>query len=353
MLLCHSVMISSIHLTVVTRFLIIIGLILLGISVSACIQAGSEEPPQVAAPTIAATPTNAPTIQPTDTPTSTPTASSTDVPTSTPTLTPTPTTTPTSAPTPGPTPDGVVRTARVPILMYHYISEPPADAHPYRVGNSLSPETFAAHLDFLQAEGFTTIPLKDFISYLSTGSPELPDKPIILSFDDGYEDNFLNAFPALAERGMMGTFFIITDFADQAETDEIYKNYANWEQLAEMADGGMEIGAHSRNHPNLAGKDLDYLVWQALGSKEAIEANIGAHPHILSYPAGSYDQLVIDVFRSAHFWGAVITQQGVVHSSDGDNPFKLRRVRISNTTGVPQLEALLNYDWPSDAQAAN
>ena len=267
----------------------------------------------------------------------------------TPTVAPSPTDVPMSAPTP----DGVARTALVPILMYHYISEPPAGAHPYRVGNSLSPETFAAHLDFLQAEGYTTIPLKDLISHLATGAPDLPEKPIILSFDDGYEDNFLNALPALAERGMMGTFFIITDFADQAETDEIYVNYANWEQLKEMADAGMEIGSHSRNHPNLAGKDLDYLVWQALGSKEAIEANIGDHPHILSYPAGTYDQLVIDVFRSAHFWGAVTTQQGVVHTSKGDDPFKFKRVRISNATGVPQLEALLNYDWPSDAQAAN
>ncbi len=230
--------------------------------------------------------------------------------------------------------------------MYHYISEPPADAHPYRTGNSLAPETFAAHLDYLQDEGYTTIYLKDIISHLVTGSPKLPEKPIVLTFDDGYEDNYLNALPALTERDMTGTFFIITDFADQAETDEIYSNYANWDQLKEMADAGMEIGSHSRNHPNLAGQDLDYLVWQALGSQEAIEANIGEHPHILSYPAGSYDQLVIDVFRSAHFWGAVTTQQGVMQSSEGDDPFELKRVRISNTTGVPQLEALLNYDWP-------
>ncbi len=179
-----------------------------------------------------------------------------------------------------------------------------------------------------------------------TGRPDLPEKPIVLTFDDGYEDNYLNALPALVERDMIGTFFVITDFADQAETDEVYVNYANWNQLKEMAEAGMEIGSHSRNHPNLAGQDPDYLVWQALGSQEAIEANIGEHPHILSYPAGSYDQLVIDVFRSAHFWGAVTTQQGVMQSSEGDDPFELKRVRISNTTGVPQLEALLNYEWP-------
>ena len=329
-------------LQILARLFIILVLMIIGIGVSACIQVGSGDTPAVSAPTISATPT----VQPTNTPTPVPTSTPSPTASPTPTITPTPTTSPTPAPTPGPTPDGVARTARVPILMYHYISDPPPGAHPYRVGNSLAPETFAAHLDYLQAEGYTTIPLKDLISHLATGSPELPEKPTILTFDDGYEDNYLNAFPALAERDMMGTFFIITDFANQAETDETYKNYANWEQLAEMADGGMEIGSHSRNHPNLAGKDLDYLVWQALGSKEAIEANIGYHPHILSYPAGSYDQLVIDVFRSAHFWGAVTTQQGVEHSSEGDDPFELKRVRISNTTGVPQLEALLDYDWP-------
>lgn len=227
--------------------------------------------------------------------------------------------------------------------MYHYISQPPPDAHPYRVGNSLAPETFVAHLDYLQAQGYTPIPLKDLISYLAAGHPTLPARPIVLTFDDGYEDNYLNAFPALVDRGMTATFFIITDYANRAGKDT-FAAYADWPQLAEMAAAGMEIGSHSVDHPDLAGKDLDYLVYQALRSSETIEAAIGAHPHILSYPAGSYDQQVIDVFRSAHFWGAVTTVQGDLH--DSDHLMELKRLRISNETGVPQLAALLDYDWP-------
>ncbi len=280
-----------------------------------------------ASPTSA--PTNTPTLAP---PTSTSTPSPTPIPS------PTSTPTPIPPPTPGPTPDGVLRTARVPILMYHYISEPPPAADIYRKDLSVSPETFAAHLDYLQAQGYTTLHLKDLLSYLATGKPELPEKPVILTFDDGYEDNYLNAFPSLAQRGMTGTFFIITDFATQDRP-----GYANWQQLSEMAAAGMEIGSHSRDHPNLAGKDLDYLVWQALGSAETIEANTGAHPHILAYPAGSYDQLVIDVFRSAHYWGAVTTQQGVIQRSD--KPFELKRVRMRNTTGVEELANLLQAPW--------
>ncbi len=265
-------------------------------------------------------------------PTQTPTA------TASPTVTPTPTITPTSTPTAGPTPDGVLRTARVPILMYHYISTPPPGADIYRQDLSLAPEAFTAQLDYLAAQGYTTIPLKDLLSYLATGRPELPAKPIILTFDDGYEDNYLNAFPALKARGMTGTFFIITDFATQKR-----EGYATWDQLDEMVASGMEIGSHSRDHPNLAGKDVDYLVWQALGSKETIEANTGSHPHILAYPGGTYDKLTIDVFRSAHYWGAVTTQQGDLQRSD--RLFELKRIRIRNTTDVPKLKALLAYQW--------
>lgn len=228
--------------------------------------------------------------------------------------------------------------------MYHYISTPPTGAGPYRVGNSLPPDVFNAHLDYLQEQGYTTITLKHLISYLATGRPPLPPKPIVLTFDDGYRDNYENAFPALQRHGMTGTFFVITDFATQAASDPAYALYATWDQWREMAAAGMEIGSHSRNHPDLAGKDLDYLVWQALGSKETIAAQIGYHPRILAYPAGSYDQFVIDVFRSANFWGAVTTQQGVWQ--DSEHLFEIKRLRISYETGVAQLEALLNYDWP-------
>lgn len=312
----------------------VLTLALAGLLAAAC---SRPTPAAVAAATLPppATPTPAPSPTPSAVP-----ASPTPRPTATPqpTPTPSPTATPTPAPTPGPTPDGVLRTARVPILMYHYVSEPPLDADIYRTDLSVSPETFAAHLDYLQAEGYTTLGLKDLLSYLATGRPELPEKPVILTFDDGYEDNYLNAFPALAERGMTGTFFIITDFATQDRP-----GYADWQQLSEMAAAGMEIGSHSRDHPDLAGKDVDYLVWQALGSHETIEANTGAHPRVLSYPAGSYDQRVIDVFRSAHYWGAVTTQQGVIQRSD--QPFELKRVRIRNTTGVEQLANLLQAPW--------
>jgi len=292
-------------------------------------------------PTVTVTPTATATFTPTATPTSTPT------PTITPTATATstPTVTPTPTPTPGPTPDGQFRSARVPILMYHYISTPPADADAYRRGLSLPPEVFAQHLDFLQEQGYTTIHLQDLISYLQRGEPPLPEKPIILTFDDGYRDNYENAFPILKDHGMVGTFFVITDFADRAAEDPAYARYATWDMWKEMYDASMEIGSHSRDHPNLRGQDEDFLVWQALGSSQTIAANLGQPPRVLAYPTGSYDEDVIRVFHAAGFWGAVTTQPGVEH--DNQHLFELKRLRILAETEVPQLAALLAY-WEKD-----
>jgi len=111
-------------------------------------------------------------------------------------------------------PDGAQRQIRVPVLMYHYLSVPPANADIYRKDLSVAPELFAQHLDRIRAEGYTTITPYDFIAALQTGTP-LPEKPVLITFDDGYRDNYENAFPLLRERGMVATFFVVTDFFDE------------------------------------------------------------------------------------------------------------------------------------------
>jgi peptidoglycan/xylan/chitin deacetylase (PgdA/CDA1 family) len=251
--------------------------------------------------------------------------------------TPTPDGSPSTAAPPLPTPDGVARTAYVPILMYHYLSEPPADADIYRLDLSVTPDLFAAHLDAMQAAGYTTISLYDLLDHLVQGTP-LPDKPVIITFDDGYRDNYKNAFPRLRERGMQATFFVVTDFIDEGRPQ-----YMTWDMAREMLAGGMSIESHGRNHVTLKGQDDDYLVWQALGSLETIEYELGARPRFVSYPAGEYDQRTIDIFHSANYWAGVTTVQGATHSSD--DLFQLRRVRVRGTTTPEELLALLEVDW--------
>ncbi len=241
------------------------------------------------------------------------------------------------SPDPGPTPDGVLRTARVPILMYHYVSEPPEDADVYRLDLSVPPELFAAQLDRIQAEGYTTISLEQLLRHLVQGAP-LPEKPVVITVDDGYRDNYENAFPLLRERGMTAAFFIITDFIDEGRPE-----YLTWDMVREMHAAGMTIGSHGRNHVSLKDQDTDYLIWQALGSLETIQYELGERPWFVSYPGGEYDQATIDIFKSANYWAGLTTIQGATHRSD--DLFQLRRVRVRGTTTPDDLARLLALDW--------
>lgn len=252
--------------------------------------------------------------------------------------TPTPNVSTLQAPRPPePTPDGAVRVAHVPILMYHYLSAPPADADAYRLDLSVAPELFASHLDRMLADGYTTINLYDLLEHLTNGSP-LPPKPVIITFDDGYRDNYENALPLLSARGMKATFFVVTDFIDEERPD-----YLTWDMARAMLAAGMSVEAHSRNHASLKGRDNDFLVWQALGCKETIEAELGVRPRFVSYPAGEYDQATMDLFKSADYWGGITTKQGASHTLD--KVFEITRVRVRGTTTADELARLLALDW--------
>ena len=250
---------------------------------------------------------------------------------------PAPTATPQPAPTAAPTPDGTMRTVRVPVLMYHYLSVPPPGANIYRQDLSVSPELFAAHLDAMQQAGYIAISPYDLLAHLTQGAA-LPDKPVLITFDDGYRDNYENAFPLLRERNMTAAFFVVTDFIDEQRPE-----YFTWDMLREMSAAGMSIESHGRNHVSLAGKDADYLIWQALGSLETIHYELGVRPRFVSYPAGEYDHNVTDIFHSAGYWAGFTTMQGATHNSD--DLFQLRRVRVRGTTTPEELLRLLALDW--------
>jgi peptidoglycan/xylan/chitin deacetylase (PgdA/CDA1 family) len=234
-------------------------------------------------------------------------------------------------------PDGVERSLRVPVLMYHYLSLPPAGADIYRKDLSVAPDLFAQHLDRMRAEGFTTITPYQFVAALETGAP-LPEKPVLITFDDGYRDNYENAFPALRDRGMVATFFVVTDFIDAQRPE-----YLTWEMVRTMYAGGMSVESHGRNHASLQRRDQDYLVWQALGSLETIQYEVGVRPRFVSYPAGEYDANTIALFESAGYWAGFTTKQGATHNST--RPFELTRVRVRGTTSPDELIRLLNTDW--------
>lgn len=241
---------------------------------------------------------------------------------------------PTVAPTPTdvPLPDE----AEVPILMYHYVSELPPNADVYRQDLTVSPEAFEAQLQYLDEADYHPITLTDLYLYLTEGYP-LPKNPIVLTFDDGYRDAYEVVFPKLLEHGFPATFFVLATPAHYES-----EAYLTWSQMEEMSRAGMDIQAHGRDHVDLRGRSYDFLVYQTLGIKEAIEHHTDRIPRFFCYPSGRWDDDVVDVLQSAGYWGAVTTEWGRMHTRE--DLFEMARLRVHGGESLGSFVATLEGD---------
>src|SRR5262249_10543109 len=153
---------------------------------------------------------------------------------------------------------------RVPILLFHHIDQQLGKWH-------VSPRRFEQDLAYLSKAGYHTISLDTYMDALQKGAA-LPDKPIILTFDDGYRDNYDNAFPLLKKYGMTGTFYIVTGRVGN-------KNFVTWDDLTAMHNAGMEIGAHTVDHPFLTRLPPLTAFGEIWLSKLALEVHLGIPIH--------------------------------------------------------------------------
>lgn len=220
-------------------------------------------------------------------------------------------------------------TIRVPTLMYHYISAPPADADISLRVLAVSPAHFLQQMQWLKTHGYTSI-TPDMLSEALLKGTKLPPKSVLLTFDDGYIDAYTNAFPILKQFGFVGTFFIVTDWVDQGRS-----GYLNWAQIKEMAQAGMSIEAHSRTHENMSGRDKAWLDNEIVGSMNAIETHIGARPRFFAYPAGRYDLNTLKAIRAAGLTAAFSTRSTVSNSTA--DMLTLPRLRVRGSSTVAEI----------------
>ena len=238
-----------------------------------------------------------------------------------------------------PAPDGVLRSADVPILMYHYISASLSAQDRIRYGLSVPPEMFEAQLKLLRDNGYTTVTLRDVYEYLAAGTP-LPDKPIVLTFDDGYVDNYTNAFPILQKYGMIGTFFVLTGPADDGDPA-----YLSWDMIQEMSSAGMDIQLHSRDHLDMRNRSYDWLVFQIIGGRQSIEGHTDKPVIFMAYPSGKVDANVQRFLSSTNFWAAVTTASGSRHVLK--DALNWDRVRVSGQLRLQDFARLMGINTTS------
>jgi poly-beta-1,6-N-acetyl-D-glucosamine N-deacetylase len=185
--------------------------------------------------------------------------------------------------------------ARVPVIMYHDIRAKK------EVFFDVTPQEFEAALQSIQKQGLTPISVDQLLTHLRTGLP-LPEKPILLTFDDGYAGQYEFVYPLLKKYQYPGVFSIYTDKLDK----KLGRPGITWEQLKEMAaDPLVTISAHSVTHP----KDVsqlpdDKLQYEVRQSKKILEERLGVEIHVFTYPEGNYDARVTKFIEAAGYWGA-------------------------------------------------
>lgn len=202
----------------------------------------------------------------------------------------------------------------IPILMYHSISD--ADSN----NNLLMPPAmFKEQMIWLKSNNFTAMTLGEAVTSMETG--KVPKRPVILTFDDGYVDNYTVAYPILKESGLKGTFFIITSMIDTSTS------YMNSDMLKEMSNNGMSIENHTHHHFDLPTGSIENQKATIKKGQEILKEKVGVESKFLCYPTGKYTKDTISVLDNLGVKAAVTTKGGIAHIGNG--LYELRRVRMS------------------------
>jgi peptidoglycan/xylan/chitin deacetylase (PgdA/CDA1 family) len=218
---------------------------------------------------------------------------------------------------------------RVPILMYHYIRVNPDPRDRLGFALSVTPSDFVAQMDWLSANGYHPITLRDLHAYLF-GAAGLPSRPVILTFDDGYEDFYTTALPVLIRHDFKAVSYVVSGFIGRSA-------YMSATQIREADRADIEIGSHTVDHADLSRQSFDGLRYQISGSKRALEELLG-HP-VLSfcYPSGKYNSSAVAVVQQAGYSDATTTGYGFVRAADGR--FLWGRLRVSGGESLGDFAA--------------
>ncbi|HEY9879838.1 MAG TPA: polysaccharide deacetylase family protein [Leptolyngbyaceae cyanobacterium] len=193
------------------------------------------------------------------------------------------------------------RLARVPIVMYHDVLTKP------EVFFDLTPEQLETQLKEIVARGLTPVSLDQVVQHLRMGTP-LPEKPILLTFDDGYAGHFEHVYPLLKKYQMPAVFSI---FPGKLDGKVAGRSTITWQQLKEMAsDPLITIASHSVTHPpNLTQVSDDQLRHEVVDSKSRLEAELGIPIKYFTYPAGYYDKRVEAAVAEAGYLAALTMRE--------------------------------------------
>ncbi|MEU6356036.1 polysaccharide deacetylase family protein [Streptomyces sp. NPDC047072] len=226
--------------------------------------------------------------------------------------------------------------APVPILMYHAVSADPSDAT--RV-LSVSPEAFERQMEIIADLGLTPVKTADLAARWRHGRP-LPERPVLITFDDGYDGVHRHALPVLAKHGFTATVFVSTGWLrGPYDTGGGLDTMLDWDQVRELAAADVEIGGHTHTHPQLDQLDDTALRHELIHSKEIVTDELGTVPLSLAYPYGYSSRRVREAVRETGYAQALAVNNGLARRRQG--PYALTRLTVRRATTAEEFERLV------------
>ena len=223
------------------------------------------------------------------------------------------------------------------VLNYHKV----VDEH---MSLSVPLADFEQHMKWLKEYGYTSITPEELYEFIVNGS-ELPEKPVLITFDDGYKDNYTNAYPIMKKYGFTGTIFVVTGFLG------VYDNYMTWEQAKELADNGFSIESHTYSHKSMTETSDEEISKELTKSRDTIKNKLGIDADFMAYPTGTYNLHIAELVQKAGYKGAFTIKYDNV--SRESNVYALERVPIFHTENtnkdflerIQYLPLIYKYGW--------
>jgi peptidoglycan/xylan/chitin deacetylase (PgdA/CDA1 family) len=219
----------------------------------------------------------------------------------------------------------------IPIVMYHSIG--------FEKGNTarVTKENFKEQMKYLKDNGYVTLTLNEAYDFF-IDNKLVPEKSIVLTFDDGYVDNYVEALPILKEFEFKATIFVITNLVDKVP------DYMNSKQLKEMQDNGIDIESHTANHEHLKELTYEKQVKTLQDSKDSLEKILNKEIQYLAYPFGEYSKETLKAVSQVGYKMAITTDGRWSDKSDGI--LTLDRVFISGSASLDVfIERITNPNY--------
>lgn len=222
--------------------------------------------------------------------------------------------------------------------MYHEITDGNQyDSISHKIASSwiTSEDRFETQMTFLKSRGHQVISLRKLLDILDDKIDRdvLHLKPVLITFDDGFEGNYKYGFPILQKHGMSASFFVATSNIGK-------KHMLTWQQLREMSNFKMSIQSHTLSHPLLSSLGFNETKKEIVDSKQIIQEKIGEKVEFISLPNGDYNQYYFKIAEENGYLGGCSSIYGF--NNQKTNRFLLRRISIKKHTDIFRFQALIN-----------